>query len=65
MSDFTFVVSLRGTVRIEAATEADARAQLADKLESCDANLGAWASGEPILIELNLSGSRLVEIDGE
>lgn len=64
--EYAFDVTFAGALRIKAASEAEARATLADCLDCIDANLGAWPSGDPILAEVSMNGEPvLYEVDGE
>lgn len=64
--EYAFDVTFVGALRIKAASEAEARATLADCLDCADSNLGAWPNGDPILAELSLRGEpSLYEVDGE
>lgn len=66
MTEFSFNLTLAGTIRLEAANSVEALAILRKKLSCADSNLGAWPDGSPILTELSLSGApSLCEIDGQ
>lgn len=66
--EFAFDIKLTCAIRVNAATEQEARAMLRAELDASSANLGAWPSGDPILCEVSLdvdAGAHLYEIDGE
>lgn len=65
--EFAFDVRLFSTLRVKAASEAEARALLREHVDCADANFGAWPSGDPILGEASLDDGEpdLIEIDGE
>jgi hypothetical protein len=61
---YTFDVKLLATVRVVAADEPTARAQLRDALDCADANFGAWPDGSPILAEASIDGDAdLIEVE--
>lgn len=65
--EYAFDVKLFATVRVNAATEAEARAMIREHIECADANFGAWPNGDPILAEASVDDDEipLIEIDGE
>lgn len=66
MKNYLFDVKLCAAIRINANSEAEARATIADVLDAASCNAGAWPNGDPILFEASIDGvPSLVEIDGE
>ena len=67
MKSYTFDIRLRAAITIEAATAAEALAQLrGDETQAMNCNGGAWADGSPILFEASMNERPdLVMIDGE
>lgn len=64
--EYAFDVKLLASIRVKAATEAEARAKLHAHLECVDSNFGAWPNGDPIDAEASIDGEAdLYEIDGE
>lgn len=54
LHEYAFDCALAGAIRVPAADEAAARAQLKNKLDAASANLGAWDNGDPILAEISI-----------
>lgn len=66
--EYLFDVKLFAAVRVRADSEAEARQMMRDRIDASTANLGSWASGDPILAEVSLDEpacDELIEIDGE
>lgn len=65
MTTFTFDVLLFATMRVNAATEDEARAKLTDQIDNGEANFGLL-DGEPVVCGVSFNGApELIEIDGE
>lgn len=66
MNEYLFDVNLIATIRIEAASEDEARATILDHLDCACVNAGTWSNGGPILFEASVKGEpSLIEINGE
>ena len=69
MTEFAFDLMLRAAIRVNAATEYEARNMLAEALDCAYTNFGAWPNGDPILGEVSLDTENdrpeLFEVDGE
>lgn len=66
MMEYAFYVKLFATIRVEAETENEARAMLADHCVCMECNGGAWPNGDPILFEASTDGvADLIEVNGE
>jgi len=67
LHEFVFDVKMFATFRVKAATKAEARAILHDRIDGGDdANFGAWPDGSPIIAQPAIDGTPdLIEIDGE
>ena len=66
--EYAFDVKMFATIRVNADSEAEARAILAEKINCASCNAGAWANGDPILFEASIDdyeGGCLIEVDGE
>lgn len=66
--EYLFDVKLFASIRVTAATEAQARAKLIAAIDCNTANFGAWPDGNPITCEVSLDNpdeDTLIEIDGE
>lgn len=65
-TEYAFDVKLLATIRVRAASEAEARKMVDDALDCAFANFGAWPDGLPITAEASIDGEAdLIEIDGE
>lgn len=56
MREFLFDVKLLASIRVKAATEADARRLILSRIDCVEANFGAWPNGDPILGEVSVAG---------
>jgi len=66
MPEYAFDATVRIAIRVNAASEQEARNLLDRHLDCADANFGAWDDGDPILAEASLwDRPRVFEIDGE
>ena len=67
MAEYLFDVKLFASIRVNAATEAEARALLHAHVDAANCNFGAWPNGDPILGEASVDDDcpDLIEIDGE
>lgn len=69
--DYLFDVRLIASLRVTAASEAEARAALAEAMDCAEVAAGCWADGSPIVFEASLDHEgdyppvELVEVDGE
>jgi hypothetical protein len=64
--EYAFDVRLWAIIRVQAKTEAEARALLAEKMACTYCNGGAWPDGSPILFMASVDDDMdLIEIDGE
>lgn len=65
--EYSFDVRLFATIRVQAASEAEARQMLAAHMNAADCNGGAWPDGSPILFEASVDDTHpeLIAIDGE
>ena len=66
MNEYLFDIKLFASIRVNAASEDEARATILDHLDCACVNAGAWPNGDPILFEASASGDfHLIEINGE
>lgn len=66
MHEYLFDVKLFASIRVNAATEAEALSILAKALDCADCNAGSFPNGDPILFEASIDGyADLMEVDGE
>lgn len=67
MKEYAFDCKLQCAIRVNAASEEEAREMLAKQIDGASANLGAWPNGDPILAETSLDDTSptLFEVDGE
>jgi hypothetical protein len=66
MPEYAFDATVRIAIRVNAASEQEARNLLDRHLDCADANFGAWPDGDPIMAEASLwDRPRVFEIDGE
>lgn len=72
MSNFLFDIRLNASFRLDAASEAEARAMLTEALDCAFCNAGHYPDGSPVLFEASIDGDdcendgiELVEVDGE
>ena len=65
MSEYAFDVKLFALIRVKAKNELEARFALFERVDEASANLGAWEDGSPIVVQVNMDGADLIEIDGE
>lgn len=63
MPNFLFDVKLFASIRVPAATAAEARAKLIAALDAADANLGSWPDGDPIFGECSIAGMHADDIE--
>ena len=52
--EYAFDIELRGAVRVQASSEAEARALLSGHMDAMNCNGGAWAGGQPIVFEASI-----------
>lgn len=62
--EYLFDVRLLASIRVEAKSEAEARAMLSKVLDCADANFGAWPNGDPVTGECSIAGEASL-VEGE
>lgn len=66
MNEYLFDIKLFASIRVNAASESEARDLVLEHLDCSSINAGAWPNGDPILFEASVDGDfDLVEINGE
>ena len=66
MNEYIFDIKLLATIRVNAASESEARGRVFEHLDCASINAGAWPNGDPILFEASVDGDfDLVELNGE
>jgi hypothetical protein len=66
MNEYLFDIKLFASIRVNAASEPEARDLVLEHLDCSSINAGAWPNGDPILFEASVDGDfDLVEINGE
>lgn len=66
-NEYIFDVKLFASIRVKAATEAEAREMLREHVNAASANFGAWPNGDPIIGEASVDDDEpdLIEKNGE
>ena len=66
MNEYLFDIKLLAAIRVNAASEAEARTLILECFDCACVNAGAWPNGDPILFEASARGNfNLIEINGE
>jgi hypothetical protein len=64
--EYTFDMKLYASIRVEAASEEEAKRLIDAHMHCAESNFGAWPNGDPILGEVSINGEpALLEVDGE
>lgn len=61
MKEYTFDIDLVTSLTVTAASRAQAERLLRELVDGAEANLGAWPSGSPIIVDVTLEHIELVE----
>lgn len=66
MNEYLFDIKLFASIRVNAASEPEARGIVLEHLDCASINAGAWPNGDPILFEAGVARDLdLVEVNGE
>lgn len=64
MNSYLFDVKMLASLRVEAASEAEAR-RMVMAIDANSGNLGAWPNGDPILCEISAHEAELIDDDDD